>query len=76
MHRVMSFIVGCVLLSVVPGAQVLPDFSGTWTLDERQNGPAVAAGAMIRAPRLVISQTPTEITIDQGVYRQGRRNLH
>ena len=43
-------------------AQVLPDFSGTWMIDDLRSGRPVEVWGQTRARLLVITQTPTDLT--------------
>lgn len=53
----------CVSLMAVPSAQSLPDFSGTWRIDDARSGRGVEVWGQTRARVLVIAQTPGEIEL-------------
>lgn len=50
----------CATLSAQPS---LPDFSGTWRIDDAQSGRGVDVWGQTRARVLVITQTPSEIIL-------------
>jgi hypothetical protein len=68
---------------VVAFAQAKPDFSGTWTLDQSTSGVGGAAGAgprgrtgeAIAAAKIVITQTPESLVIEQHAGQGGVHTL-
>jgi hypothetical protein len=50
----------CATLSAQPS---LPDFSGTWRIDDVQSGRGVDVWGQTRARALVITQTPSELSL-------------
>jgi hypothetical protein len=55
----------CVSTAVGLSAQLsLPDFSGTWRIDDAQSGRGVDVWGQTRARLLVITQTPSEIVVE------------
>ena len=66
MKRVSVFTaVACVSMVAALSAQPsLPDFSGTWRIDDAHSGRGVDVWGQTRARLLVISQTPAEIVVE------------
>jgi hypothetical protein len=48
---------------VVTRAQLLPDFSGTWRIDDLRSGRPIDVWGQTRARVVVIDQTPTDLTL-------------
>ena len=69
-RRMMSFVVALtVILSAVLSAQGRPTFSGTWkfTASSPANYPG-SNGWGVPSPTIVITQSPTELTIESGQF--------
>jgi hypothetical protein len=75
-----ALVLVCGLVGV---AQAKPDFSGTWTLDQSKSDVGAAAGAgprgrlaeAIAAAKIVITQTPESLVIEQHVAQGGVQTL-
>ena len=71
------------ICGLVAFAQAKPDFSGTWTLDQSKSDVGGAAGAgprgrqaeAIAAAKIVITQTPESLVIEQHVGQGGVHTL-
>ena len=48
---------------VATRAQVLPDFSGTWRIDDARSGRPIDVWGQTRARVVIIEQTPTDLTL-------------
>ena len=69
MNRVVIALVATLVLATLPGvfAQATPELSGTW----RVNPAAGNAARLIFPTDLVITQSPTELTVERTSVRQG-----
>lgn len=48
---------------VATRAQSLPDFSGTWRIDDARSGRPIDVWGQTRARKMMIEQTPTDLTL-------------
>lgn len=69
MRRMILFVVALTVLSAVPSAQGRPNLSGTWKFvaSNPANYPG-SNGWGVPSPTIVITQSPTELTIESGQF--------
>ncbi len=75
MNRVVIALVATLVLATLPGvfAQATPELSGTWRVNPEKSAASLAGNSarLIFPTDLVVTQSPTELTVERTSVRQG-----